>query len=200
MNDQQEQPSPAQPIELPVADAESALDSGASEDAITSAPSADTESMASGGGGLTSDGNAAAEDLTAGAGAASGGAAALPEQNTDLSEQIPLPDASVEESVEESVSDDTASNETDSSPEQAPSMPAIPQTEAYAFCIVVEDSKAISLFAEYPSKIFEGNYIISFDKADKSKVLSKLKESDVLYYEYAGDAQAPTAIIVIVSR
>jgi len=140
--------------------------------------------------------------IAGGSGAAAGGGSSstiMPEQEAVSNDNDTLPDISVDTALEDTADSSSEESGVSEAPE-IPLMPPVPQTEAYAFCIVVEGPDVLALFSEFPSKIFEGNYIISFDKSDKSKVISQLKDSGFAFYEYAGDSQISTGLIIIVLK
>ncbi len=161
-------------------------DSSADEDALppaqnieydenTAAPS---EGNASAGGGSTTVENSTASD-----------SGALPEDST-------APDEQQEEVTEsDSSSGDSAVEET--TPSILP-MPAVPQSETYACYISVKGQGALSLFSEYSSNIYEGNYLISIDKANLANTLSLLDNSGFSYYRYDGDSAATNFLLIII--
>lgn len=149
----------------------------------------------------TQDGYDSASAPSAGGGSSSAAAGAgVAGENSSLDAgAIPESGSSVQPEQDSAVeSEDTAESSSEDKEELPPAMPKVPQSESYAYYIAINGDEALSLFSEHSSKIFEGNYLISMDKAQLSSTLSLLESSGFSYYRYDGEVTSPNFLLIII--
>ncbi len=134
------------------------------------------------------------------AASAGGGSAELENGTASDSGVLPENSTAQEEQPDEMTQGDSSSE--NSTVEEftpaIPPMPAVPQSDSYAFYISVKGEGALSLFSGYTSNIYEGNYLISVDKANLASTLSLLDGSGFSYYRYDGDSTLTNFLLIII--
>ena len=184
------------------ADNSAVSDSAVSEDALPPAQNIRQDNNVAmsggGGGGASSGGGSMAASTSPSAGAGS----AAEESDTASDAGAPSENGTAQEDVHDAVTEGDSSSQARPEDNEAapstPAMPAVPQSESYSFYISVKGQSALSLFSEYSSNIYEGNYLISIDKANLASTLSLLESSGFSYYRYEGDGASTNFLLIII--
>ena len=184
------------------ADNSAVSDSAVSEDALPPAQNIRQDNNVAmsggGGGGASSGGGSMAASTSPSAGAGS----AAEESDTASDAGAPSENGTAQEDVHDAVTEGNSSSQARPEDNEAapstPAMPAVPQSESYSFYISVKGQSALSLFSEYSSNIYEGNYLISIDKANLASTLSLLESSGFSYYRYEGDGASTNFLLIII--
>lgn len=184
------------------ADNSAVSDSAVSEDALPPAQNIRQDNnvaMSGGGGGGSSSGGGS---MAAGTSPSAGAGSAAEESDTSSDAGAPSENGTAQEDVHDAVTEGDSSSQARPEDNEAapstPAMPAVPQSESYSFYISVKGQGALSLFSEYSSNIYEGNYLISIDKANLTSTLSLLESSGFSYYRYEGDGASTNFLLIII--